>query len=177
MTQATMLRSWLPYLVPQTKGQETIRIPGSRLDFSLVKTWLQYCAKHHTKTCDAAGDRAGLDAIASFKLIDCKTGHIIPARGQQYVALSYVWGDGPLAMPATTQLATTQLPKEVPGTMRDAITGTSTKCKNRQASSDIVNVRSSCVHCGINVENTCLDLSGRASIEKTGSIHGSAGLL
>ncbi|KAH7007350.1 heterokaryon incompatibility protein-domain-containing protein [Ilyonectria destructans] len=118
--------SWMPYLVPQTKGEETIRILGSHLDFSLVKNWLQYCAKHHTKTCDAAGDRAGLDAIASFKLIDCKTGEIIPARGQQYVALSYVWGDGPLAMPATTRLATTQLPKEVPRTMRDAITATLT---------------------------------------------------
>ncbi|KAH7142162.1 heterokaryon incompatibility protein-domain-containing protein [Dactylonectria macrodidyma] len=111
--------SWMPYLVPQAKGEETIRILGSHLDFSLVKSWLQYCAQHHTKTCGAVGDRAGLDAIASFKLIDCKADEIIPACGQQYVALSYVWGKGPVAIPTSTRL-----PKKVPKTIRDAITAT-----------------------------------------------------
>jgi len=54
-----------------------------------------------------------------MKLVDCETGSLVPAKNNQYVALSYLWG----AYSGTVEYSES-LPKDLPATIQDSITGT-----------------------------------------------------
>ncbi|KAF2836990.1 HET-domain-containing protein, partial [Patellaria atrata CBS 101060] len=84
-------------------------------DFELVRNWLTFCCKNHTRDCTVESG----DPIRMFQLIDCNSNKIVTAiRRMKYIALSYVWGvhssedaleDGKLVW------------KHLPQTIRDAI--------------------------------------------------------
>ena len=97
-------------------------IRGRRLagdvDFALVRSWLDLCdADHPSCTSSTAGDK---QAIPHMKLIDCQTHTIVAAApSMPYLALSYVWGQGPLE-----KYTYPHLPDPLPPTIKDAITVT-----------------------------------------------------
>lgn len=60
-----------------------------KFDPALAKTWLEFCRKNH-KSCSPRSKH-----VYGLKLIDCKTYSLVPVSPElQYVALSYVWGQG-----------------------------------------------------------------------------------
>ena len=71
------------------------RARGLECDPELLKSWLYLCNRHHGGQCSPRVDRQGPD----IRLIDTKDRCIISKRlldsstCQDYVALSYVWGD------------------------------------------------------------------------------------
>lgn len=97
-------------------------IRGRRLvgdvDFALVRSWLNLCfADHPSCASSSARDK---QAIPHMKLIDCHTQTIVTAApSMQYLALSYVWGQGPLE-----KYTYPNLPDPLPPTIKDAITVT-----------------------------------------------------
>lgn len=68
---------------------------GLEIDPELLKSWLRLCDRHHGAQCSPRVDRQGPD----IRLIDTKDQCIVSRRlldssaPQDYVALSYVWGD------------------------------------------------------------------------------------
>ena len=71
------------------------RARGLECDPELLKSWLYLCNRHHGAQCSPRVDRQGPD----IRLIDTKNQCIVSKRlldsstRQDYVALSYVWGD------------------------------------------------------------------------------------
>ena len=71
------------------------RVRGLECDSELLKSWLDLCNHHHGAQCSPRVDRQGPD----IRLIDTKDQCIVSKRildsstRQDYVALSYVWGD------------------------------------------------------------------------------------
>ncbi|KAH9207825.1 heterokaryon incompatibility protein-domain-containing protein, partial [Leptodontidium sp. 2 PMI_412] len=60
-----------------------------QVDYKLLLDWLEFCSKHHSKSCNA--DR--LHRLESFMAIDCDSGKVVsPPSSCTYAALSYVWG-------------------------------------------------------------------------------------
>lgn len=88
------------------------------VDFPLVRSWLNLCiANHSSCTSSTARDK---QAIPHMKLIDCETHTLVAAApSMPYLALSYVWGHGPLE-----KYTYPNLPDPLPPTIRDAITVT-----------------------------------------------------
>ena len=69
---------------------------SQRVDFTVVKQWLQFCSTHHRSHCSK--DRSGKKSIlGGFRVINCRaeppTLEVV-SPDQSYVALSYVWGQG-----------------------------------------------------------------------------------
>jgi hypothetical protein len=65
------------------------RFMKQKFDPALVQTWLESCRKNH-KSCSPYSQH-----VYGLKLIDCRTYYLLPASPElQYVALSYVWGQG-----------------------------------------------------------------------------------
>ena len=66
------------------------RIRSDKVDYGIIKGWLEFCEKHHTAGCCEAEKVT----LSGFRLIDCHTLCIIPAPNDcEYIALSYVWGN------------------------------------------------------------------------------------
>ncbi|KAH7397632.1 heterokaryon incompatibility protein-domain-containing protein [Cadophora sp. MPI-SDFR-AT-0126] len=93
-----------------------IKIIGKKIDnYEIVKDWINLCRNHHTMSC-SVGDAP---SIPSLRLIDCKTGELVPATNHPYVALSYVWG-----LSSETSKEPDKLPDDLPCTIKDAMTVT-----------------------------------------------------
>lgn len=102
-----------PYIVSQPRGGDIIRLLKPLADFEIIKSWLEYCNAHHSKTCGSVGNLA----IRSLKLIDCDTNTLVAANEMPYVILSYLWGDEQtIELPVNNSL-----PLTMPQTIKDAI--------------------------------------------------------
>ena len=86
--------AWDPFLVPQRKGAETIRILEPWVSTGLLNEWMAYCCQWHTRVCGKVEDPPPLSQIPSFRLLDYHTGSVIPWSGQPFTTLSYVRGEG-----------------------------------------------------------------------------------
>ncbi|KAK0746970.1 heterokaryon incompatibility protein-domain-containing protein [Schizothecium vesticola] len=90
-----------------------------------VLSWLKTCKRHRSRCNPKAPDVKGM------RLIDCKSEHLTIRDyepGNNYVALSYVWGQSGSAGPTkaavprgTTKRTVLKLPEDIPLTIRDAI--------------------------------------------------------
>lgn len=104
---------------------------SNAIDMGLVKMWLDSCqAQHDSKCCSR--ELSAESGWSSFKLIDVRTRHVVPARLPcQFVALSYVWGAQEVQQLVLTQSTYSRLTrqdglsdtwKDVPSTIKDAMT-------------------------------------------------------
>lgn len=84
-------------------------------NYEIVKDWISLCRNHHTKVCSIGNT----SSIPSLRLIECKTGKLVPAKNHPYVALSYVWG-----FSSETSEDPDKLPDKLPRTIKDAMTVT-----------------------------------------------------
>jgi len=98
-----------------------VRMVSPTTSFDVPKAWLEFCRSYHTNSCDTNPEFANSWPVANFRLIDCTTGHIIPATGQPYAALSYVWGSPASSSPGFSDRLRTDL---LPETIDDAIMAT-----------------------------------------------------
>ena len=63
-----------------------------KVDFALIRGWLDFCMTNHRKTCGTISNRVMLP----IRVIDCASQTIMTAApGWRYVALSYVWCKSP----------------------------------------------------------------------------------
>jgi len=92
------------------------RMVQKGLDYAAVRSWLDFCHKHHSRLCSKNSFRG----LPGFRLIDCQTRRIClwkDIASLPYVTLSYVWGSGSHA--STAERA---LPESLPATVEDALT-------------------------------------------------------
>lgn len=70
---------------------------GSRINYSLLKSWLDECQKHdHSRMAMKQKKYAPFQAQNSFRLIDVEEECLVQKDGTcSYMALSYVWGSLP----------------------------------------------------------------------------------
>jgi len=65
---------------------------GSRVDFGLIASWLDFCATHHGRLCQWED----VTPIPGFSVIDCSARKVVLwsdlPKPADFVALSYVWG-------------------------------------------------------------------------------------
>jgi hypothetical protein len=74
--------------VKMANDMEPRRIEHDKIDYGIVRRWLNFCEEHHEKPCQTATAN-----IHGLKVIDCHTRRIVPAgENCKFVALSYVWG-------------------------------------------------------------------------------------
>ncbi|RYC54011.1 hypothetical protein CHU98_g12196 [Xylaria longipes] len=88
---------------------------------SMIRDWIQYCQKYH-KLC-----LPNPSVVKDLQLIDCDTRTIRPAaEGDQYVALSYLWGKSDTHSDHGMQHASgfRELPVTLPQVIDDAISVT-----------------------------------------------------
>ncbi|KAM7189459.1 HET domain containing protein [Rhypophila sp. PSN 637] len=109
-----------------------------RFDPEPVRSWLETCSKGHRSRCNPR-----IPEVKGMRVIDCESENLAIRNhqpGYKYVALSYVWGappvNGSTGPPNTGASASTRpprdpnvertlrLPRDVPLTIRDAITVT-----------------------------------------------------
>jgi hypothetical protein len=101
-----------------------------QVNYKLLLDWLDFCTKHHSKSCNAER----LPRLESFMAIDCDSGKLVsPPSSCAYAALSYVWGaissteqvdrDASICNSETNQSYLT-LDERAPRVVRDAITVT-----------------------------------------------------
>lgn len=111
-------RNWTLFLASrstvQSQGDVTIRrIDADTIDFDIVKHWLSTDKLHQKRraTSHSFPDR----------LIDSTLMKVVPATGQPYIALSYVWGE---ALHSYPDVYKGILPDKIPATVRDALSAT-----------------------------------------------------
>lgn len=101
----------------ENQGRITGRQIGSQVDFGLVKSWLDFCAAHHSRLCQ----RENVASVAAFRVIDCFTRKVVHwshlPKPAEFVALSYVWGD----IKDDCSVVNGCLPKHLPRLIEDAI--------------------------------------------------------
>lgn len=104
-------------IVSQPEGLKgPIRIIKEQINnYEIVKDWISLCRSHHTEVCSIEKT----SAISSLRLIECKTGKLVPAENHPYVALSYVWGYS-----SEVSQDPDKLPEKLPRTIKDAMTVT-----------------------------------------------------
>lgn len=124
--QTTSLRSrlggtaWTSYLARKCILQEQYinrklhgRVITDGIRLEVLQKWLRCCFEDHE---DCHAEAAG--SMSALRVIDCETRSIrvIDDPGQQYVALSYVWGTG-----GSGSFNNEVLPSELPALIEDAI--------------------------------------------------------
>ena len=104
-------------------NSETMRgrvIDPHRVDYAIVREWLQHCQSKHKASCSGTGTQQP----DSLKLINCYSRRLeqgtIPTS---YFALSYVWGQV-APTESASQFQDGVLPSSLPKTIEDAITVT-----------------------------------------------------
>jgi hypothetical protein len=114
------------FLIQQSDDAQIVRVMQPKIDFEVLKGWLQYCQDNHSSACSgkdapppSMSSRNPSSLIPSFRLIDCKSRQIVRGTNQQYTAISYIWGQKP-----HTGGAFGTLPNQLPETIEDAIAGT-----------------------------------------------------
>jgi hypothetical protein len=71
------------------KCVSVLSINPDRVEFSIVRRWLQLCSRHHGDSCFSSE----VPDIPGFQLLNCKTRKLEPyIPGMKFIALSYVWG-------------------------------------------------------------------------------------
>lgn len=97
--------------------RQTACIFGNKVDFDLISNWLSICDNEHT--CHFAYE----SRPHANRVIDCETRTLVPHNGEDYVALSYVWGKCALPTPEEDNAVriSKRLPPTVPQTIEDAI--------------------------------------------------------
>jgi hypothetical protein len=75
----------------------------ARFDITLFNSWLQICATSHSQCC-----RKPVDATVPLRLIDVLNMCLVTMNNREkaeveYLALSYVWGEGPKEFVLTTE--------------------------------------------------------------------------
>lgn len=64
-------------LVLQRDGENYVRtFAENSIDYTIVQSWLSLCRQHHTSNCT----RRDVTGVPSLRLIDCRTGLIVPAK-------------------------------------------------------------------------------------------------
>jgi hypothetical protein len=87
--------------------------PG-KIDYPLLRSWFDFCAKSHPSCAPSSTSGA---VVPHMKLIDCKTRTLVAAEPHmRYLALSYVWGNGPPEASTYPSLPTT-----LPPTVEDSL--------------------------------------------------------
>lgn len=89
--QHQSLKDPLKVISPVTLGDNQLsvkKIDENRIEYSVIKTWVDFCENNHKKLCKRGASVSGL------RVIDCRTGQVVPLvdTSQDYSALSYVWG-------------------------------------------------------------------------------------
>ena len=88
------------------------RVNPSQVSMDLVRGWLSLCAKNHGDICRVTA----MPELGIIRLIDVKKMIIVPyteMEGDQYLCLSYVWGERKSHLNTTLQ--------NLPATISDAI--------------------------------------------------------
>jgi hypothetical protein len=96
---------------------------GQKVDFALIKGWLDFCTTNHRETCGIISSRVMLP----IRVIDCASRTIMTAAPEwRYVALSYVWGKSPPMESEEVWCAIDGqvLPAPLPNVIEDAIIAT-----------------------------------------------------
>jgi hypothetical protein len=92
------------------------RYVNPMIDLSVIKGWIDICRNH--KACSLTR-LAEVQTIPNFSLLDCQLKKIVPfSNGNQFVALSYVWGG--FAQEISNNFSG-ELPTLLPRTIADAI--------------------------------------------------------
>ncbi|KAK3324927.1 heterokaryon incompatibility protein-domain-containing protein [Apodospora peruviana] len=75
-----------------SKRRMPARLLDERLDYSLVKSWMQDCAENHGPNCNPPPSTLDRES-GSLVLVDVKRMRLVRSRwDSRYLALSYVWG-------------------------------------------------------------------------------------
>jgi Heterokaryon incompatibility protein (HET) len=86
------------------------------LDYDILKGWISECYDNHQGTCQLSSEQSV--RLVGFKLIDCLSGNIISASGNEpFVALSYVWG----VSSKLSILSDEKIPDATPAVIKDAM--------------------------------------------------------
>lgn len=112
----------IPFLHVRQLQEQNFKRLTDQIDFDIPKGWLDRCTSEH-----AALDCRKRNARGPLKLIDCGSRSIVKAPLVDFVALSYVWGpQATQSLPGnrTGPRVTTELLKDIPKTVEDAITVT-----------------------------------------------------
>lgn len=106
-----------PTSLPDKSSQAILgREISPRLDYKILKAWINMCCDNHQGTCKLSSEQSL--PLAGFKLIDCLSGDIIPApENAQFVALSYVWGISSKASASSDE----KIPDTTPAVIKDAM--------------------------------------------------------
>ncbi|KNB04560.1 hypothetical protein FOXG_19327 [Fusarium oxysporum f. sp. lycopersici 4287] len=111
-------------MASSSRGIQARHINPHRIDFDIVRSWLNFCSKYHRKACSPVIEG---DAI-SLRVIDCKGERlfpIIPApKACKYVALSYVWGPPDSHEPLRSLHDSHINAESIPKVIKDAISVT-----------------------------------------------------
>lgn len=107
--------------LPSTYFDGSSHIVCCHVDFAMVRTWLARCKNEHHCSITSLPEAPHLDRV-----IDCRTRELVLWSGQEYVALSYVWGTRSRVTIEEDQRTRTslRLPSSVPRTIDDAIVAT-----------------------------------------------------
>lgn len=110
-----------PADLPSTYFDGSSRVVNHQVDFALARTWLDRCNDEHHCFVASKPKAPHLDRV-----IDCLTRELVSWMGQEYVALSYVWGSrSPITIEEDARTRKLlQLPSKVPLTIEDAINAT-----------------------------------------------------
>lgn len=73
-----------------------MKLDNHGIDIGILRKWMLLCSELHGRRCDWKPTALETKAERPKYLIDVEYMNLVPAQsGQQYVALSYVWGDVP----------------------------------------------------------------------------------
>ncbi|KAF2732088.1 HET-domain-containing protein [Polyplosphaeria fusca] len=113
------------FLISTEQDQDTFhgRKLGERIDWTVVKQWIEFCNRHHSQHCR----KFYVLQLPGFKVIDCTNRQIVDVenllrptqthKAFEYVTLSYVWGLNNSKTPVQKAL-----PEVLPATIEDAVT-------------------------------------------------------
>jgi hypothetical protein len=93
-------------------------LSGTRINYQQLESWMKHCDEKHAgcRRWDSSRDDLSLDG---FRLLDVRTGDVVPAAGQtiRYAALSYVWGPPPPEVPISNAEQNHSFPKTIEDAM------------------------------------------------------------
>lgn len=96
-------------------------IDPSCIEFSQVRGWIEDCRENHKLSCATETNPHAVEFFKSLPVIDCDSGRIVVLpKGQNYLALSYVWGS-PIKAGVMTESLTDLDVKKCPRTIQDSI--------------------------------------------------------
>jgi hypothetical protein len=98
---------------------------AEQVDLSVFRAWLTSCIQNHGQDCSPIADgisTEGVPKLNGFRLIECRTLEVVRASlNEQYVALSYVWGDEVVRKARSYPMSTVTPQEHFPRTIQDAV--------------------------------------------------------